>query len=51
LGSTDINHQGELHVPMFILPVPIPFSIFTESAVCDVTAKRISNCLQGNAIE
>jgi hypothetical protein len=44
VSSTDIHYKGTVHVPMLIIPIPIP--VFTESSACKETARRISDSLK-----
>ena len=44
LGSTDIHYKGTIHMPMLIIPIPIP--VFTQSSACKETARRISESLK-----
>ena len=49
LGTTDVNFQGTVHVPVLGIPIVIP--AFTESSACSETVKRISNGLTGRGSE
>ena len=44
LGSTDVHYKGTIHMPMLIIPIPIP--VFTQSSACKETARQISNALK-----
>ena len=44
LGSTDVHYKGTIHMPMLIIPIPIP--VFTQSSACKETAKQISAALK-----
>ena len=47
IGTTDVNFQGTVHLPVLGLPIVIP--AFTESSACSETVMRISNSLSGNS--
>ena len=46
IGSTDLHFQGNVRMPMLLIPIPIP--AFTQSAACSKTAELISDCLRNN---
>ena len=46
IGSTDVHFQGNVRIPMLLIPIPIP--AFTQSFACSETAKLISDCLRNN---